>query len=73
MPELRHHVQGRARSPAKSLDAREKTPGGLPGEKQTGLIPIVLRGFHPVLVEVSIHYPRQQDKDKQEGGGSKVA
>ncbi len=37
------------------------------------LIPVVLRGFHPVLIEIPINDSGEQNEDKQEGGRGKAA
>jgi len=43
------------------------------GKRDKCLIPVVLRGFHPVLIEIPIHDSGQQNEDKQEGGCGKAA
>ena len=52
---------------------RENNRDDLSGEKRGSSVPVVLRGFHPVLVEIRINDPGQQDENKQEGGGSDAA
>ena len=43
------------------------------GKRGKCLIPVVLRGFHPVLIEIPIDDSGQQNEDKQEGGSGKAA
>ena len=52
---------------------RENIRDDLSGEKRVSSVPVVLRGFHPMLVEICIDDPGQQDENKQEGGGSDAA
>jgi hypothetical protein len=51
---------------------RENIRDDLSGEKRVSLVPVVLRGFHPVFVEIRVDDPGQQDENKQEGGGSEA-